>query len=255
MLQSSDEEQEPEAPPRSLRPLNVKHPVDIRICTIFMLKDKYPHRVRNTLMQLNRAVCLEYPEYNDEEYPDHFPLRIKEYLLQIVGSSDCILEDVITPYGYHIDFLINLNNKEEAVEFASVDIKKRVALLLMRQYGFTRFYTHLKGKYQLKKRHLEMLGYTVSVIKFNEWINLLYAEERFEYLSKMIWHNQPHCSFNTCNKRIFPRLSIGNLEFGLEHDLQGHLKVKVVLSNGNTKNKIDNATKGLFLFPLRVTEP
>ncbi|KAJ8982983.1 hypothetical protein NQ317_001423 [Molorchus minor] len=163
-------------------------------------KDKYPQRVRNRLMQLNRAVCLEYPEYNvpwfhrkymedfyKTDVDKHFPLRIKEYLVEVLGKQNYILQDVVTPYGYHIDFVINLNSNEEAVLPNSPDIKKRLALLLVRQHSFTRFYTHLKGKYQLKRRHLEMLGYGVVIIKFNEWINLLYAEERLEFVSNKIW--------------------------------------------------------------------
>lgn len=60
----------------------------------------------------------------------------------------------------------------------------RVAVLLLRQNAFTRFCVHLRGKYQLKKRHLEIFGYEVAVVNFSEWIGLLHAEERLKFISK-----------------------------------------------------------------------
>nr|CAH7738645.1 unnamed protein product [Callosobruchus chinensis] len=167
-------------------------------------RETYPQRVRNCLMQLNRAVCLEYPEYNvpwfHKKYVDEikskymrreseilFPLRIKDYLTEVVGNVDGVAENVITPYGYHIDFVISLNKSDEVVHRESKDVHKRVAILLLRPYCYTRFYTHPKGKYQHKKRHLEIFGYEVSIAKFTEWVNLLYAEERLEFISNLIW--------------------------------------------------------------------
>ncbi|ENN83497.1 hypothetical protein YQE_00144, partial [Dendroctonus ponderosae] len=37
--------------------------LDVELANCYF-RDKYPNRVRRVLMQLNRAVCLEYPEYN-----------------------------------------------------------------------------------------------------------------------------------------------------------------------------------------------
>ncbi|VEN57777.1 unnamed protein product [Callosobruchus maculatus] len=167
-------------------------------------RETYPQRVRNCLMQLNRAVCLEYPEYNvpwfHKKYVDEikikymrpeseilFPLRIKDYLTEVAGNAGGVVENVITPYGYHIDFVISLNKSGEVVHCESRDVHKRVAILLLRPYCYTRFYTHPKGKYQHKNRHLEMFGYEVSIAKFTEWVNLLYAEERLEFVSNLIW--------------------------------------------------------------------
>nr|CAI5839576.1 unnamed protein product [Callosobruchus analis] len=172
-------------------------------------RETYPQRVRNCLMQLNRAVCLEYPEYNvpwfHKKYVDEikikymrresellFPLRIKDYLTEVAGNAGGVAENVITPYGYHIDFVISLNKTDEVVHC-------EVAILLFRPYCYTRFYTHPKGKYQHKKRHLEMFGYEVSVAKFSEWVNLLYAEERLEFISNLIWPKKIENSTDNCN--------------------------------------------------------
>lgn len=65
--------------------------------------------------------------------------------------------------------------------------------MLLRQQSFTRFCVNLRGKYQLKIRHLEILGYEVAVINFNEWVNLIHGEERLEYISKVIWPSKSRC--------------------------------------------------------------
>ncbi|XP_018563846.1 FAST kinase domain-containing protein 1, mitochondrial [Anoplophora glabripennis] len=168
-------------------------------------KDKYPQRVRKVLMMLNRAVCLEYPEYNvpwfHKKYledtkknllknmDNKFQQRIKEYLVQVLGTQKYISECVITPYGHHINFAVNFNKKEEIVPSHSPEIKRRVAILLLRQRAFTRFHVQLKGTYQLQKRHLEIFGYEVAVVNFSEWVNLVHGGERLEYISKLIWPN------------------------------------------------------------------
>ncbi|CAG9835779.1 unnamed protein product [Diabrotica balteata] len=164
-------------------------------------KEKYPQRVRQTLMYLNRSVCLEYPEFNvpwfhekylkdirktyNNEMEYTYSKSIKEYLVEIAENH--ILESITTPYGYYIDFVISLNKEDCVVSPSSKSISKRVALLLVHQYAFTRFYSHLRGTYQMKIRHLEIMGYSVSIMKIDEWTNLLYASERIEYLKKLIW--------------------------------------------------------------------
>lgn len=62
----------------------------------------------------------------------------------------------------------------------------RVALIIMKQHAYTRFYIQPKGRYHLKNRHLEILGYEVCLIKRNEWMNLLYAGERLDFLRELI---------------------------------------------------------------------
>ncbi|KAJ8922494.1 hypothetical protein NQ315_007522 [Exocentrus adspersus] len=173
-------------------------------------KDRYPQRVRKILMALNRAVCLEYPEYNvpwfHQKYIEDmqkisvkntdkmYHHRINEYLAQVLQNPQSISKDVVTPYGYHIDFVVNFNSRGDPVSSESSDINRRVAVLLFYPYDFTQFYTHLKGKYQMKMRHLEIFGYEVAAVNFSQWINLLYPEERLEFISKLIW---PETNTNT----------------------------------------------------------
>lgn len=56
--------------------------------------------------------------------PEHIPLRITEYLSQVVGK-DNILENIITPYGYHLDFVISFDSNGNIVTPDSTTIKRR----------------------------------------------------------------------------------------------------------------------------------
>ncbi|XP_044253945.1 FAST kinase domain-containing protein 1, mitochondrial isoform X2 [Tribolium madens] len=91
-------------------------------------KDKYPQRVRYNLMELNRAVCLDYPESNvpwfHQKYVNEnvhstknslFSNKVREYLRKIVPTS-ALAENVVTAYGYKVDFVVNLNSREELVD-------------------------------------------------------------------------------------------------------------------------------------------
>lgn len=101
------------------------------------------------MMQLNRAVCLDYPEANvpwfHEKYiqerrtgrikfyfdnkvsyniftvhqPNHenvFYLQVYESLLEIAGNTNLILKRIDSPYGYYIDFVVALNKNNEFID-------------------------------------------------------------------------------------------------------------------------------------------
>ncbi|XP_050307982.1 FAST kinase domain-containing protein 1, mitochondrial isoform X2 [Anthonomus grandis grandis] len=95
-------------------------------------RDRYPHRVRRHLMQLNRAVCLEYPEYNvpwfHQKYIEDYqkinarddlvtPLNksVKSYLRGILGKHT-VLENVTVPYGYEVDFVVHLDQNQNPTD-------------------------------------------------------------------------------------------------------------------------------------------
>lgn len=63
----------------------------------------------------------------------------------------------------------------------------RVAILLLKPSAYTKINVQLKGRYQLKTRHLEILGYKVLPINLSEWNSLIYGEQKVEYISKLIW--------------------------------------------------------------------
>nr|XP_008192822.1 PREDICTED: FAST kinase domain-containing protein 1 isoform X1 [Tribolium castaneum] len=174
-------------------------------------KDKYPQKVRYNLMELNRAVCLDYPESNvpwfHQKYVDEnikgqavkitlFGKKVREYLKKIISSSG-LAENVITAYGYKVDFVVSLNSRDEVVEESKA--VKRLALLLLPEFACTKIVTRLKGPFQMKKRHLEILGYKVIFVKSSDWIELYYAEDRVDFLKQLIW---PNCNTTNLNKNV-----------------------------------------------------
>lgn len=56
--------------------------------------------------------------------PKNVSLRIAEYLSQVF-DKDKIFENVITPYGYHIDFAFSLDRDGELVSPLSGQEKRR----------------------------------------------------------------------------------------------------------------------------------
>lgn len=176
--------------------------LDIELASCYY-KDKYPHRVRDVLMQLNRAVCLEYPEYDVpwfhqkylEEYQKNFPIddvvnsfhRSVKWYLDSILSEEALLENVVTPYGYEVDFVYYLNKDRKPTTQFDDPGNTKFAILLRNDYDFTRFYVRLRGKRALMNRHLEILGYKVKTITVKQWSNLLYAEERAEFIDQILF--------------------------------------------------------------------
>ncbi|GLV37150.1 uncharacterized protein CBL_02020 [Carabus blaptoides fortunei] len=162
-------------------------------------KMTYPSRVRDHLMQLNRAVCIDYPGSNvpwfHQKYVDQlektipkkdaFQRKVFETLFDIFSSTDTkIIEDSYSPYGYHLDFEIKHvgSEKEQTDDFNP----RRTAVLLLKSEAFTNLNTNLKGYYQLRQRHLEMLGYKLIDVNYSEWIKLCTQESCIAYLKSKL---------------------------------------------------------------------
>ncbi|GJQ65226.1 hypothetical protein Trydic_g7358 [Trypoxylus dichotomus] len=169
--------------------------LDVELANCYF-KDIYPSRVRYLMMQLNRAVCLDYPESNipwfHQKYieqrrsnvdsiKDYAVFKsIKDCLLKLAKDENSIEENRTSPYGYHINFILHLDKNDE---FVTTDkAAKRVAILIMKPNFYCRFHKQLKGFYQLKIRHLEILGYKVAVIDSSFWRKLDSFEEKLNYL-------------------------------------------------------------------------
>ncbi|KAH1026677.1 FAST kinase domain-containing protein 1, mitochondrial isoform X1 [Dendroctonus ponderosae] len=176
--------------------------LDVELANCYF-RDKYPNRVRRVLMQLNRAVCLEYPEYNVpwfhqkyiEEYqktnaiddvvkPIH--LSVKSYLQGVLGEEN-IRENVTLPYGYEVNFVYHLDRQKKPTMDLNGFNTTKYAILIKPMNAFTRLYVRLKGEHALQNRHLEMLGYKVKIIRWSEWENLLYAKERVDYIEQLVF--------------------------------------------------------------------
>ncbi|KFZ55871.1 FAST kinase domain-containing protein 1 [Podiceps cristatus] len=178
-----------------------------------VLPDTLKQRVRSCLMKLNRAVCLECPEFHIPWFHERYcrsvfhnsssqinPLRqhVHRMLTEILGGSHYTRISVLTPYYYEIDFECILDENKKPLSYMAWNIPlddvegihlrhgikdegrkalppgaQRIALELLDSKAFSKNLHHLKGESALKKRHLEMLGYRVVQIPHFEWNSMV----------------------------------------------------------------------------------
>ncbi|XP_078537736.1 FAST kinase domain-containing protein 1, mitochondrial isoform X2 [Lissotriton helveticus] len=166
-------------------------------------------KIRLRLMELNRAVCLECPEFQIPWFHDRYcqqQLRqsngslsavqhqVNQLLGELLGGMNYARISVKTPYYYTIDFecvldrngkplpymdrnslladLLKTNWGPESQAITSRDLPpdaQRIALEFLDSKSFCKNSSHLKGECLMKKRHLEILGYRVVQIPLFEW--------------------------------------------------------------------------------------
>ncbi|XP_055311762.1 uncharacterized protein LOC129574190 isoform X2 [Sitodiplosis mosellana] len=163
----------------------------------------YPKNLLNIVMQLNRAVCLDYPEAgvpwfqqnfaqlaaaekNGQSSP-YFNDIYKMLLSYVGGDQNMIRTNHLTPYGYRIPFVIYFNSHKQLVyppfDEGSQSLNK-VAIIPLLNHSFRLNDTKaLRGFNRLQARHLSILGYDVVQICYREWnsihMNLPGAREIF----------------------------------------------------------------------------
>ncbi|XP_061860394.1 FAST kinase domain-containing protein 1, mitochondrial isoform X2 [Colius striatus] len=192
-----------------------------------VLPDTLKHRVRLRLMKLNRAVCLECPEFHIPWFHEHYcqrvffnsshrknPLRqhVHRMLTEILGGSHFAKISVLTPYYYEIDLECILDENKKPLSYMTVpldgvegmhlrhDIKdearnalppgaQRIALEFLDSKAFSKGSRHLKGESAVKKRHLEILGYRVVQIPHFEWNSMVLSTkgEQLDYLRRHLY--------------------------------------------------------------------
>ncbi|KAM4626080.1 FAST kinase domain-containing protein 1, mitochondrial [Discoglossus pictus] len=166
-------------------------------------------RIRLRLMELNRAVCLECPEYQIPWFHDKYcqqlqhkvnnnissvQRQIHQMLGEILGGLNYAKVSVMTPYYHDIDFECILDKNKNPIPYMdqnllSADLSKvhcgtdnplletkslppgaqRVAVEFLDSKAFCKNSSHIKGQHVMKKRHLEILGYHVVQISSFEW--------------------------------------------------------------------------------------
>ncbi|KAB1278409.1 FAST kinase domain-containing protein 1; mitochondrial [Camelus dromedarius] len=173
-----------------------------------LLRSSLNLRIQFRLMELNRAVCLECPEYQIPWFHDRFcqqqynkdttsmngaQQQIYQMLAEILGGINFVKASVLTPYYYTIDFECILDKRKKPLPYGSHNITleklpkmysesntqitgsrlppgaEKIALEFLDSRAFCRNIPHLKGKSAMKKRHLEILGYRVIQIPHFEW--------------------------------------------------------------------------------------
>uniref|UniRef100_F6T209 FAST kinase domain-containing protein 1, mitochondrial n=2 Tax=Xenopus tropicalis TaxID=8364 RepID=F6T209_XENTR len=166
-------------------------------------------RIRLRLMELNRAVCLECPEFQIPWFHDRYcqqlqhranggissvQRQIHQLLGEILGGINYAKVSVMTPYYHAIDFECILDKNKKPIPYLdqnvlSADLSKvqwgnggplqetkslppgaqRVAIEFLDSKAFSKNSSNIKGEYVMKKRHLEILGYHVVQIASFEW--------------------------------------------------------------------------------------
>ncbi|KAJ6660729.1 hypothetical protein lerEdw1_017355 [Lerista edwardsae] len=174
-----------------------------------ILPDALNRKVRSRLMELNRAVCLECPEFQIPWFHEHYcqqlqrkgngklsalQQQIHKLLGQILGGSHFAKVSVFTPYYYGIDFECILDKNKKPLPYMDQNVvvadlervhwgldgqftgsrglppgAQRIAVEFLDSKAFCKNSNHPKGEIAMKKRHLEILGYQVVQIPHFEW--------------------------------------------------------------------------------------
>ncbi|XP_012381537.2 FAST kinase domain-containing protein 1, mitochondrial isoform X2 [Dasypus novemcinctus] len=165
-------------------------------------------KVQFHLMELNRAVCLECPEFQIPWFHDRYcqqqfnkdigsmngaHQQVYKMLTELLGGINCVKASVLTPYYHMIDFEFVLDKRRKPLPYGNHSIifgqlpemhqksntqkvgsglppgAERIALEFLDSRAFCKNIPHLKGKTAMKKRQLEILGYQVIQIPHFEW--------------------------------------------------------------------------------------
>ncbi|XP_044522454.1 FAST kinase domain-containing protein 1, mitochondrial [Gracilinanus agilis] len=171
-------------------------------------------RTYNRLMEFNRAVCLECPEFEIPWFHDSFcqqqenkvknninaiPHQVYKMLGEILGGANYAKPSALTPYGYVVDFECILDKKKKPLPYRSQDVAlnelpsvhwgpdthysrpelppgaQRIALEFLDSRAFCKNIPHLKGRSAMKIRHLEILGYHVIQIPHLVWNSMEFS--------------------------------------------------------------------------------
>ncbi|KAG8432410.1 hypothetical protein GDO86_016889 [Hymenochirus boettgeri] len=179
-------------------------------------------RVRMRLMEFNRSVCIECPEYQIPWFHNRYcqqqhlkvngsissvQRQIHQLLGEILGGLNFAKMSVMTPYYHTIDFECILDKNKKPIPYMdqnmiSTDLLKvqwgsgspvmetkslppgaqRVAIEFLDSKTFCKNSSNIKGEYVMKKRQLEILGYHVVQISSLEWNSM-------ELSTKEAWTN------------------------------------------------------------------
>ncbi|XP_048201234.1 FAST kinase domain-containing protein 1, mitochondrial [Perognathus longimembris pacificus] len=173
-------------------------------------------RVQFRLMELNRAVCLECPEFEIPWFHERFcqqqfnkdignmssaQQEIYRMLADILGGVNCVKASNLSPYYYTVDFECFLDKRKRPLPYGNCNITvgklpgmysepstqrvgsllplgaERIAFEFLDSRAFCRNLPHLKGKSAMKKRHLEILGYHVIQIPYFEWNSMAMSQK------------------------------------------------------------------------------
>nr|XP_057937848.1 FAST kinase domain-containing protein 1, mitochondrial [Doryrhamphus excisus] len=195
-----------------------------------MLPNTLNMRTRLRLMELNRAVCLECPEFQVPWFHDRYcqlmldrgkgsvsPVQqqIHKILAEVLGGMNFVKAAEVTPYFYTLDYECILDKHLQPLPYSKPGIlqisdrekihwgpssldtirkelppgAQRVSIDFLDSKSFGKNSHHMKGEAQIRKRHLEILGYRVVQIPHFEWNSMELSTQQawMEYLKKKIF--------------------------------------------------------------------
>ncbi|XP_050606412.1 FAST kinase domain-containing protein 1, mitochondrial isoform X6 [Macaca thibetana thibetana] len=139
--------------------------------------------------------------------------QIYKMLAEVLGGINCVKASVLTPYYHTVDFECILDKRKKPLPYGSHNTAlgqlpempwepnteivgsrlppgaERIALEFLDSKSFCRNIPHMKGKFAMKKRHLEILGYRVIQISQFEWNSMALStkDARMDYLRERIF--------------------------------------------------------------------
>uniref|UniRef100_A0A8D0G3F0 FAST kinase domains 1 n=1 Tax=Strix occidentalis caurina TaxID=311401 RepID=A0A8D0G3F0_STROC len=163
-----------------------------------VLPDTLKQRVRLHLMKLNRAVCLECPEFHIPWFHEHYCQHIfHNSLLCFLTDFECVLDENKKPFScmaqnIPLDDMKRIHLRHDIKDEGRKALPpgaQRIALEFLDSKAFSKHSHHLKGEPAVKKRHLEMLGYRVVQIPHFEWNSMVLSTkgEQLEYLRRHLY--------------------------------------------------------------------
>ncbi|XP_003800901.1 FAST kinase domain-containing protein 1, mitochondrial [Otolemur garnettii] len=192
-----------------------------------ILSSSLRKKVQFRLMELNRAVCLECPEFQIPWFHDRFCQRynkdigsmdgaqqqIYKMIAEVLGGVNYVKASVLTPYYHTVDFECILDKRKKPLSYGKHNITlgklpeihwesntqivgsrlppgaERIALEFLDSKAFCKNLPHIKGQSAMKIRHLEILGYHVIQIPHFEWNSMALStkDARMDYLRECIF--------------------------------------------------------------------
>ncbi|XP_008934598.1 PREDICTED: FAST kinase domain-containing protein 2, partial [Merops nubicus] len=126
--------------------------------------------------------------------------KAREALVELLGDESMFRQNVQLPYKYHIDFEIRMDSDTKKVlPVTAADDQpdssvQRLAFLFVPLSAFCVGTTHPRGKLEMKKRHLNKLGYHVILVP-NKKFQEMEKEDAVEFLKGKIYsENASHFS-------------------------------------------------------------
>ncbi|XP_077304071.1 FAST kinase domain-containing protein 1, mitochondrial-like isoform X2 [Lithobates pipiens] len=165
-------------------------------------------RTKRCLMELNRALCIECPEYQipwfhdryfqqlqqtDGDHEKNIHHVIQHLLGHALGGIHYTRMFVVAPYNYSVDLECILDKNKNPISYVDLNLSEddsklqsgigskmqedkplppgaqRVAVDFLSSKSYCRNSLHPSGQTAMKKRHLEILGYRVIQIPSTEW--------------------------------------------------------------------------------------